>query len=141
MHVEFLRGLDGLITCSALQLVRFTTEERLAEIIRLHREHGVRINNPHVFVVEDGKAGGTLPPEIVAMKHRFDPRGLLNPGKLRDWPVKAAVQAGRRRRTIVAATTASAKPHSGQSPRRDTHTAIRRAPARGPRPRPSARRA
>ena len=91
MHVEFLRGLDGLITCSALQLVRFTTEERLAEIIRLHREHGVRINNPHVFVVEDGKAGGALAPEIVAMKHRFDPRGLLNPGKLRDWPVKAAV--------------------------------------------------
>ena len=88
MHVEFLRGLDGLITCSALQLVRFTTEERLAEIIRLHREHGVRINNPHVFVVEDGKAGGALPPEIVEMKRRFDPRGLLNPGKLRDWPVK-----------------------------------------------------
>mgnify|MGYP001122345292 CR=1 FL=1 len=89
MHVEFLRGLDGLLTCSALQLVRFTTEERLAEIIRLHREHGVRINNPHVFVVEDGKAGGALPPEIVEMKKRFDPRGLLNPGKLRDWPVKA----------------------------------------------------
>jgi FAD/FMN-containing dehydrogenase len=89
MHVEFLRGLDGLLTCSALQLVRFTTEERLAEIIRLHREHGVRINNPHVFVVEDGKAGGALPPEIVEMKKRFDPRGLPNPGKLRDWPVKA----------------------------------------------------
>ncbi|HET7837911.1 MAG TPA: FAD-binding oxidoreductase [Variovorax sp.] len=88
MHVEFLRGLDGLLTCSALQLVRFTTEERLAEIIRLHREHGVRINNPHVFVVEDGKAGGALPPEIVEMKKRFDPHGLLNPGKLRDWPVK-----------------------------------------------------
>jgi len=88
MHVEFLRGLDGLITCSALQLVRFTTEERLDQIIRLHREHGVRINNPHVFLVEDGKAGGALPPEIVEMKRRFDPRGLLNPGKLRDWPVK-----------------------------------------------------
>ena len=90
MHVEFLRGLDGLITCSALQLVRFTTEERLDQIIRLHREHGVRINNPHVFLVEDGKAGGALPPEIVEMKRRFDPRGLLNPGKLRDWPAKAA---------------------------------------------------
>ena len=90
MHVEFLRGLDGLLTCSALQLVRFTTEERLDEIIRLHRERGVRINNPHVFIVEDGKAGGALPPEIVEMKKRFDPRGLLNPGKLRDWPVKAA---------------------------------------------------
>ncbi|WP_431275034.1 FAD-binding oxidoreductase [Variovorax ureilyticus] len=87
MHAEFLRNLDGLITCSALQLVRFTTEERLGEIIRMHREHGVRINNPHTFIVEDGKAGGALPPEIIAMKKRFDPQGLLNPGKLRDWPV------------------------------------------------------
>ena len=87
MHAEFLRNLDGLITCSALQLVRFTTEERLDEIIRMHRERGVRINNPHVFIVEDGKAGGALSPEIIEMKKRFDPQGLLNPGKLRDWPV------------------------------------------------------
>ncbi|MDM0077900.1 FAD-binding oxidoreductase [Variovorax sp. J2P1-59] len=88
MHAEFLRNLDGLITCSALQLVRFTTEERLDEIIRMHRERGVRINNPHVFIVEDGKAGGALPAEIIEMKKRFDPQGLLNPGKLRDWPVR-----------------------------------------------------
>ncbi|MGJ7496878.1 FAD-binding oxidoreductase [Variovorax sp. RT4R15] len=89
MHVEFLRNLEGLITCSALQLVRFTSEKRLDEIIHIHRERGVRINNPHTFIVEDGKAGGALPPEIVAMKQRFDPHGLLNPGKLRDWPVAA----------------------------------------------------
>jgi len=90
MHVEFLRGMDGLLNCSALQLVRFTTEERLDEIIRIHRERGVRINNPHTFIVEDGKAGGALPPEIIEMKHRFDPLGLLNPGKLRDWPATPA---------------------------------------------------
>ncbi len=90
MHAEFLRGMDGLINCSALQLVRFTTEERLNEIIQMHRERGVRINNPHTFIVEDGKAGGALPPEVVAMKRRFDPHSLLNPGKLRDWPVGAA---------------------------------------------------
>ena len=89
MHAEFLRNLDGLLTCSALQLVRFTTEERLNDIIAIHRDRGIRINNPHTFIVEDGKAGGALPPEILAVKARFDPLGLLNPGKLRDWPVKA----------------------------------------------------
>ncbi len=89
MHVEFIRNVEGLTTCSALQLVRFTTEERLDEIIRMHRERGVHINNPHVNIVEDGKAGGALPPEVIAMKKRFDPHGLLNPGKLRDWPVAA----------------------------------------------------
>ena len=41
-------------------------------------------------IVEDGKAGGPLPPEVIEMKKRFDPMGLLNPGKLRDWPVKGA---------------------------------------------------
>ena len=94
MHAEFLRGMDGRISCSALQLVRFSTEARLDEIMRLHREADVRINNPHVFIVEDGKAGGALPAEIVAMKRRFDPHGLLNPGKLRDWPAGAAAVSG-----------------------------------------------
>jgi len=79
----------GLMTCSGLQLVRFSTEERLQEIMRIHREHNVHINNPHVNIVEDGKAGGPLPPEVIEVKKRFDPLGLLNPGKLRDWPVKA----------------------------------------------------
>ncbi|MBO9645205.1 MAG: FAD-binding oxidoreductase, partial [Pseudacidovorax sp.] len=88
MHAEFLRTMDGQMSCSALQLVRFTTEERLAEIIREHREFGVRINNPHTFIVEDGKAGGDLPEEVVAVKRRFDPLGLLNPGKLRHFPVR-----------------------------------------------------
>jgi hypothetical protein len=45
----------------------------------------VRVNNPHVNTVEDGKFGGTLSPEAVAMKRRLDPQGLLNPGKLRTW--------------------------------------------------------
>ena len=45
MHAEFLRTVDGLMTCSALQLVRFTTEERLNEIIAIYRQRGVRINN------------------------------------------------------------------------------------------------
>ena len=87
MHLEFIRNVAGLMTCSGLQLVRFSTEERLQEIMQIHREHEVHINNPHVNIVEDGKAGGPLPPEVIAVKRRFDPLGLLNPGKLRDWPV------------------------------------------------------
>jgi len=90
MHVEFLRNVAGLLTCSGLQLVRFSTEERLNDIIDIHRAHHVHINNPHVNIVEDGKAGGPLPPEVIEVKKRFDPMGLLNPGKLRDWPVPAA---------------------------------------------------
>lgn len=85
MHAEFIRNLEGQLTCTALQIVKFSTEERLQEIMEIHRANGVRINDPHVFLVEDGKAGGALPPAAVAAKKRFDPHGLLNPGKVRAW--------------------------------------------------------
>jgi FAD/FMN-containing dehydrogenase len=84
MHLEFLRGMDGACNCSGLQLIRYSTDARLEEIMQIHREHGVGINNPHVFVIEDGKQA-RLDPAIVEMKRRFDPQGLLNPGKLRSW--------------------------------------------------------
>jgi len=85
LHAEFIRNLDGRMTCSALPIVRFTTEERLQAIMQTFRDHGVRINDPHVHIVEDGKAGGPLPTGVLEMKKRFDPLGLLNPGKVRAW--------------------------------------------------------
>jgi FAD/FMN-containing dehydrogenase len=85
MHAEFIRNIEGKVTCTALQLVKFTTEERLQEIMQVYRDNGVRINDPHVFIVEDGKAGGELPRAIVDTKKRFDPHNLLNPGKARAW--------------------------------------------------------
>lgn len=85
MHAEFIRNIDGQLTCTALQIVKFTTEERLQEIMAIYRANGVRINDPHVFIVEDGKAGGALPQAVLDAKRRFDPHGLLNPGKVRAW--------------------------------------------------------
>jgi hypothetical protein len=32
-------------------------------------------------------------PDVVAMKRRFDPAGLLNPGKLRGWEERDRLQA------------------------------------------------
>jgi FAD/FMN-containing dehydrogenase len=84
MHLEFLRTKEGAFNCSGLQLVRYTTEARLDEIMQIHRDHGVAINNPHVYILEDGKQG-QLNPAAVEMKRRFDPQGLLNPGKMRSW--------------------------------------------------------
>ena len=88
MHLEFLRTRDGAPTCSGLQLIRYTTDARLDEIMQIHRDHGVTINNPHVFVIEEGRQGA-LDPAVLATKTRFDPQGLLNPGKMRDWPPPA----------------------------------------------------
>ena len=85
MHAEFIRNLEGQVTTTALQIVKFSTEERLQEIMQIYRDNGVRINDPHVFIVEDGKAGGELPRAMVEVKKRFDPLNLLNPGKVRAW--------------------------------------------------------
>ena len=82
-HLEFVR-LDGNITCFGLPLVRFTTEARLDEIIRLHEENGCPIFNPHRFTLEEG--GMKQTDEIqLAFKRETDPQGLLNPGKMIAW--------------------------------------------------------
>jgi FAD/FMN-containing dehydrogenase len=85
LHAEFIRNMDGKMTCTALPIVRFTSEERLQAIMQTFRDNGVRINDPHVHIVEDGKAGGELPAGALETKRRFDPHGLLNPGKVRAW--------------------------------------------------------
>lgn len=92
VHLEFIRSKEGAMTCSGLQLVRFSTEERLDQIMQIHRDHGVYIANPHVYIVEDGKQG-QVNPDVVATKKRFDPLGLLNPGKLRGWEQRDQIMA------------------------------------------------
>jgi FAD/FMN-containing dehydrogenase len=89
MHLEFLRTKEGAVTCSGLQLIRYSTEARLNEIMQIHRDHGVIINNPHVYILEDGKQG-KMNPAVVDIKRRFDPLGLLNPGKMRSWSAAPA---------------------------------------------------
>ncbi len=91
-HLEFIRTKEGAMTCSGLQLVRYRSDERLDEIMQIHREHGVYIANPHVYIVEDGKQG-QVNPDVVATKARFDPLGLLNPGKLRGWAQREQILA------------------------------------------------
>ncbi|MBZ9676024.1 FAD-binding oxidoreductase [Mesorhizobium sp. ES1-1] len=82
-HLEFVR-LDGNITCFGLPLVKFTTEERLDEIIRLHEENGCPIFNPHRYTLEEGGMKQTDAVQL-AFKRETDPQGLLNPGKMIAW--------------------------------------------------------
>lgn len=83
-HLEFLR-FGGKVTCSGLPVVRYTTAERLNEIIRLHEENGVYIANPHVYTVEDGSRYKRVDVDQLGFKHEVDPYGLLNPGKMRSF--------------------------------------------------------
>ena len=82
-HLEFVR-FDGKITCFGLPLIRFTSEERLEEIIAIHEEVGAPIFNPHRYTLEEGGMKQTDETQL-AFKREADPQGLLNPGKMIAW--------------------------------------------------------
>lgn len=83
MHLEYVR-LGDKVCCFGLQLVRFTTEARLAEIIALHEAAGCPIFNPHAFTLEEGGMKQVDHAQL-AFKREADPHGLLNPGKMLAW--------------------------------------------------------
>jgi FAD/FMN-containing dehydrogenase len=70
--------------------VRFTTPDRLNEIIALHEKHGVFIANPHVYTLEDGSRHKRADADQIGFKADVDPHGLLNPGKMRTYVPKVA---------------------------------------------------
>ncbi len=82
-HLEFQR-FDGNVCAAGLPLVRFTTEERLEEIIRTFEENGCPIFNPHRYTLEEGGMKQTDEVQL-AFKREADPKGLLNPGKMIAW--------------------------------------------------------
>ncbi len=82
-HLEFVR-FGGRIACFGLPLVKFTTEERLDEIIRFHEDKGCPVFNPHAFTLEEGGMKA-IDRTHLAFKREADPEGLLNPGKMLAW--------------------------------------------------------
>jgi len=82
-HLEFVK-FDGKVTCFGLPLVKFTTEARLEEIMRMHEDWGAPIFNPHRFTLEEGGMKQTDEAQL-AFKREADPAGLLNPGKMIAW--------------------------------------------------------
>ena len=82
-HLEVVRQ-QGAQRIAALPLVRWSGADQLDRLMQDCREVGAVLFNPHVITVEDGGLG-VIDGDQVAAKHRFDPAGLLNPGKLRGW--------------------------------------------------------
>jgi FAD/FMN-containing dehydrogenase len=81
MHHEYTREF-GRPRIGGLPLIRYTTEQRLNEIMKSFEDDGCILNNPHIFKLEDG---GRFDPEgrKMAFRESVDPHGLMNPGKLR----------------------------------------------------------
>jgi FAD/FMN-containing dehydrogenase len=82
-HLEFTRS-GASVSCSALQIIRYTDECRLNEIMEYHEQRGCRLFNPHVFTIEEGGMKQVNHLQL-AFKREVDPKGLLNPGKMLAW--------------------------------------------------------
>ncbi len=80
-HMEFWKAADGQMIPGAIPVVYYRTEERLNEMISFCREIGVFVANPHVNNVEGGGRYRADNVQLLA-KQRYDPKGLLNPGKM-----------------------------------------------------------
>jgi FAD/FMN-containing dehydrogenase len=76
---------DSIVT-GGIPLVFFKSEERLNEILRCCDEIGVFIANPHTVYLEEGGRHPNIADKR-AFKAEVDPGALLNPGKMKTYPV------------------------------------------------------
>jgi FAD/FMN-containing dehydrogenase len=84
LHLEFIRERladGGVLVAASLPLIRYSTLERLFEIQAFLEEIGVQVADPHTYYLDgDSRWSGDVVLEGIK---RFNPKGLLNPGKLR----------------------------------------------------------
>ncbi len=78
-HVEFIRDA-GKVVSGGLSLLKFSTEERLNELIKYCEGNGIRVANPHTHYLDDDTRW--YGDAFLKCKADWDPHGLLNPGHL-----------------------------------------------------------
>ena len=85
-HLECVHQ-NGVQRLASLPLVKWEDEEAMNNLISQCKELGAVIFNPHTITVEDGCLG-VIDSDQVQAKSNFDPKGILNPGKLKGWSLK-----------------------------------------------------
>ena len=85
-HLECVRQ-NGVQRLASLPLVKWQGEEAMNKLITQCKDLGAVIFNPHTITVEDGGLG-VIDSDQVQAKSNFDPKGILNPGKLKGWNLK-----------------------------------------------------
>ena len=84
-HLECVRQ-NGVQRLASLPIVKWQGEEAMNSLISQCKELGAVIFNPHTITVEDGGLG-VIDSDQVQAKSNFDPKGILNPGKLKGWNI------------------------------------------------------
>lgn len=79
LHFEWMRS-RGQVSPASLPIIRYTTEERLNEIIDFFNANHIFVANPHTYSLDSGGRG--ILPLMKQRKLENDPLKLLNPGKI-----------------------------------------------------------
>jgi len=82
-HIEAV-SQNGIPRLAALPVFKWTDQNELNKIINECKKYGAIIFNPHALTVEGGGLG-VVDADQVKAKLKYDPKGLLNPGKLEGW--------------------------------------------------------
>lgn len=88
IHIEMTAGArkspdgDDSINVGGIPVIRYSTEERLNEMMEFCESIGVTIYNPHTNYVEEGGHHLDMSDKR-ELKAKVDPKGLLNPGKMK----------------------------------------------------------
>ncbi len=85
-HIEAV-SQQGVPRLAALPVLKWRGSVELNQIMDDCKKLGAIIFNPHVLTVEGGGLG-VVDADQVKAKLKFDPKGLLNPGKLEGWEIK-----------------------------------------------------
>jgi FAD/FMN-containing dehydrogenase len=82
-HLEFASHPGGVIRAWGVDILLDMPDhgETLDELMAYCQSVGVKILNPHSYVVEEGGFVGDVT-KVLALKSQCDPHGILNPGKL-----------------------------------------------------------
>lgn len=93
-HLEFATHPGGVVRAWGVDILLDMPDhgEALDELMAFSQSVGVKVLNPHSYVVEEGGFVGDVA-QMLALKAECDPYGILNPGKLGN-----SFYAGRTRR-------------------------------------------
>lgn len=68
-----------------IPVIKYSTEERFREVLDYATSLGVGLSKTHHVYLPEGDAAQTAARH--ALKHEVDPRGLMNPGKIKSFPL------------------------------------------------------
>jgi FAD/FMN-containing dehydrogenase len=78
-HFEYMKQ-NGLLNLAALDLIYLQDEKSIYEAIEKREAIGVQVADPHSYYLDSDPRWGGEP--VLAAKAKYNPKDLLNPGKL-----------------------------------------------------------